>query len=78
LQAAVGEHHQRGYLLEKDFCWFGAGDEFKRTADLTPDPQSYPLSVNVSEGADNTSKKRRFRKLQSQKTNKKLQHTTFM
>ena len=38
---------------------FDAEDEFERTADLTPDPQTYPLTVNVPEGAASTSKKRR-------------------
>ncbi len=38
---------------------FDAEEEFERTADLTPDSQSYPLTVNIPEGAAASPKKRR-------------------
>lgn len=52
--ADASEEEETGIIIN-----FDAEDEFERTADLTPDPQSYPLTVNVPKGAANTVKKRR-------------------
>ncbi len=38
---------------------FDAEDEFERTADLTPDPQTYPLTVNIPEDVAEKNKKHR-------------------
>jgi len=50
---AVEEAFDDGIIIN-----FDAEDEFERTADLTPDPQTYPLTVNVPEGAADGKKKR--------------------
>lgn len=62
--AAAEETAQGGEVVQDDddtgiIINFDAEEEFERTADLTPDPQSYPLTVNVPEGAVQTNKKRR-------------------